>query len=216
MEDTFWSLVPKVSLLCKLHKHLQHLCWARVPLIFTCPHSSFQVILSCPPKCAPKPTCHLLPSTEKWDFSGTEMGFYVCWLACRDTGWEWSSHLMFETCEAAAECRTGAALCRRSQVYCGMFAPQSLHACTRQPASAHSILWDAACSCVCSFHCAVFSKFLSYLCLQVRGLQKPTGPFLVAASSAPSSGNAFGCKLNQFESALQRGCFLTLWGLVCL
>lgn len=47
-------------------------------------------------------------------------------------------------------------------------------------------------------------------------LQKPADPFLVAASSAPSPGNSFGCRLNLFESVLQQGCFLTLWGLVCL
>lgn len=161
MEDTFWSLVSELSLLCKLHKYLQHLCWARVPLVIcTCPHFSFQIIWNIVHQSAHPVPRTFAPQYRKVGFQWR--WFYICWLSYRDTGLEWPSHLVFKTCEAAAECRTGAALCRRSQVCCGTFVSQLTRACTWQPASAHSHpLKDTACSWVCSFHCAIFSKFLS-------------------------------------------------------
>lgn len=163
MEDTFWSLVSEVSLLCKLRKHLEHLCRARVPLLIWYKMTTLQFPnnFKCPPKCSPSlpDTCS---SVQKSGISVAPRCFFKCLLASLQ------GHrirvLVFKACGTAAECGAGAALCQSSQVCSDTFVSQCLHMaackCTFPSSERHSLLVCVQLP-LCSFLQVSVSSFIS-------------------------------------------------------
>lgn len=161
-----WNLASEVSSLWKLDKHPQPLHWARVALIIcTCPHfiQSSNHFECSPPRCTPSAP-DACSSVQKSGISvAPEMVLSLLASLWGHRVRISTAALILKSCEAATDhAGPGAALPQSSWVYCGTILSQSSRACARQPFSARSHpLKDAACSCVCGFRGAFFSKFLS-------------------------------------------------------